>query len=99
MIVSLTTRRRGSDLTVVLRPGDHPFVVRETVVFYADARLVVTEQLENLISAGATSTHAPCSPQLLERIQAGVFSSPFTPGLVRGYCRSRIGGSDARENQ
>jgi CTP:molybdopterin cytidylyltransferase MocA len=98
-IVSLTTRRQGSDDTVVLMPGDHPFVVRETVVSYANARLARTNQLENLVTAGATQTHAACSPELLERIRAGLFASPFTPGYVKGYCGERLGGSDGQDGE
>ena len=39
VMVNLTTRRPHSDTTTVLQPGDHPFVDRPTVAFYADALL------------------------------------------------------------
>jgi hypothetical protein len=90
VIVSLTTRRTGSDATVVLVPGEHPFVIRETVVFYADARLVHVNQLEQLIAAGVTTRHADCSAELLRRIQAGLSASPMTPEFIKGYCAARL---------
>ena len=39
VIVNFSTQRHQSDNTVVLQPGDHPFVQHATVVFFADARL------------------------------------------------------------
>lgn len=39
IIVNFTTERPHSDKTVVIQPGEHPFVDRPTVVFFADAVL------------------------------------------------------------
>ena len=39
VVVNLTSQRPGSDATVVLQRGDHPFVRHDTVVYYGDARM------------------------------------------------------------
>ena len=90
VIVSFTTKRSGSDLTVVVQAGGHPFVVRETVINYTDARLVHVRQLEAIVAGGVTNFHADCSEELLGRIQEGIVTSPFTPRFIKGYCRNRI---------
>lgn len=90
VIVSFTSRRTGADPTVIVRPGEHPFVVRETVIHYTDARLVRVEQLQALVENGITVFHADCSEELLARILAGVFTSPFTPNFIKGYCAGRL---------
>ena len=90
VIVSLTTKRTGSDLTVVLRPGDHSFIDHETVVFYADARIVEAGALTALIALNRERRHDNCSPELLSRIQQGLFDSPFTPKKIKEYCRDRF---------
>ena len=40
IMVNITTLRERSDTTTVLGVGDHPFITRPSVVFYADARPV-----------------------------------------------------------
>lgn len=90
VIVSFTTDRSGADQTVLIPAREHPFVVRETVIHYTDARLVHVEQLTALVASGVTRFHADCSDDLLARIQAGIHESPFTPHFIKGYCRGRI---------
>jgi len=45
IMVNVTTRRRHSDTTTILSVGDHPFLSRPSVVYYADAREVDTANL------------------------------------------------------
>lgn len=79
IMVNLTTLRPHSDMTTILQPGDHPFVDRPTVVFYADARLVKAAQVDACLASGMGRAHAPLSAGVLRRIQAGLSVSPFTP--------------------
>jgi hypothetical protein len=83
IMVNLTTQRPHSDTTTVLRPGEHPFVVRPTVVFYADARLVPVSLLEDGLRRGIARNHEPLSAEILRRIQAGLQASPFTPEKIK----------------
>ena len=49
VMVNLTTQQPHSDTTTIIQPGEHPFVDRPTVVFYADARIVDVKNLEAAI--------------------------------------------------
>lgn len=90
VLVSLSSAREGSDRTTVLRPGEHPFVRHETVVFYQDARVVMVHQLEKLLEAGVAKEREPCSPEPLERIQQGCLKSPRIEPWIRETCRAAL---------
>ncbi len=83
IIVNLTTERPHSDKTVVIKPGEHRFVGRPTVVFYADARLVPLAALEAAVNQGIARQHDPLEPALLQRVQDGLLNSPLTPGRIK----------------
>jgi len=82
VMVNLTTQRPHSDTTTIIRPGEHPFVDRPTVVFYADARIVDVKNLEAALRQGVVRQHAPLSAELLRRIQDDLFVSDFTPDKI-----------------
>ena len=82
VMVNLTTQRPHSDTTTIIQPGEHPFVDRPTVVFYADARIVDVKNLEAALRQGLVRQHAPLSPELLQRIQKKLFASNFTPEKI-----------------
>ena len=88
VMVNLTTQRPHSDTTVVLNAGDHPFVRHPTVVNFSDARFVDVRQLEQGIRAGYFAAQATCTARVLQRIQAGVLASQFTPTKIKTYCRT-----------
>ena len=88
VMVNLTTQRPHSDTTVVLNAGDHPFVRHPTVVNFSDARFVDVRQLEQGIRAGYFTAQATCTARVLQRIQAGVLASQFTPAKIKTYCRT-----------
>ena len=83
IMVNITTQRPHSDTTTVLKPGDHPFIQRPSVVFYADARTVDTRLLDQAVASGAFRAHTAFSGSVLARIQAGVSASPFTPKKIK----------------
>jgi hypothetical protein len=88
IIVSLTTQRDGSDTTVLLEAGDHPFVTHSTVVFYADAREVEVNLLERLVALDGRRLHdEPCSDELLTSIRDGLLESSFTPRKIKTLFR------------
>lgn len=78
IMVNVTTQRPHSDVTTILQPGDHPFIQRPSVVFYADARMVDVRLLDQILARGGGRPHAPVAPAVLQRIQTGVARSPFT---------------------
>lgn len=83
IMVNLTTQRPHSDPTTILQPGEHPFVDRPTVVFFADARLVKVTLLAASVQQGFARAHIALSKEVLKRIQNGLPVSPFTPDKIK----------------
>jgi hypothetical protein len=87
MIVNFTTLRPHSDTTVVIQPGEHPFVTHATAVHYADARLTTAAAIAGAIASGHFRAHRDCSPALLQRLLLGALASPYTPEKIKRYLR------------
>lgn len=83
ILVNVTTLRPHSDTTTILNPGDHPFVKKPSVVFYADARIVDTSLVDNGLRRGQFRPHDRFRPEVLARVQAGLAASPFTPKKIK----------------
>jgi hypothetical protein len=82
-MVNVTTRRPHSDTTTIINVGDHPFISRPSIVYYADARDVDTVVLAAAIQAKVARRHQPFTQPVLARIQAGIGLSPFTPRKLK----------------
>jgi hypothetical protein len=83
IMVNVTTRRPHSDTTTILQVGDHPFVQKPSVIFYADARMVDTRLLDAAVQRGAYQPHVPFLTPVLRKIQQGLLSSGFTPKKIK----------------
>ena len=83
IMVNVTTQRPHSDTTTILNAGDHPFVKKPSVIFYADARVVDTRLLDAAVKRGAYAGHATFQPAVIAKIQAGVAASPFTAKKIK----------------
>ena len=83
IIVNFTTQRPHSDKTLVIQPGEHRFVDRPTVVFYADARFTQLASLDAAVNQGIANQHDPLAPALLALVQAGLMASPLTPAKIK----------------
>lgn len=83
--VSVTTRRKRSETLVVLKPGDHPFIVRESVIAYSYSRIRTVEDIEIALLNGTAKQREPVSEALLKRVQSGLIDSEFTPNGVRHF--------------
>jgi hypothetical protein len=46
VLVNLTSFRLDADATVILTPGDHPFIRHKTVINYSDAKFASTQQID-----------------------------------------------------
>lgn len=90
-IVNFTTKRPGCDESCIVQPGEHPFFVRESVVFYARSRLQDVDSLERHLSIGNYQPREPVSTSLLRRVQDGALASPFTSGVVQISVRATLG--------
>lgn len=82
IMVNVTTQRPHSDTTTILNAGEHPFVQKPSVIFYADARKVDVRLLDHSIASGAFRAHAPFQASVLKKVQDGVMKSPFTPRKI-----------------
>lgn len=86
VMVNVTTQVDGSDTTVILRKGDHPYILHDSVIYFADAHFVELENLECGIEAKLCHQCDPCSEELLARIQKGMLESKFTPNKIKKHC-------------
>jgi len=73
------------DPTCLIRPGEHPFVKRETWVNYAWCRIEPLQKLKNGINAGLFRLHEPVDQSLLARICQGLFDSPQARPVHRAF--------------
>jgi hypothetical protein len=79
IVVNVTSKQSYSDQTTVLVVGDHPFIIRPSIVYYVDAREMDVAKVELAIKMGAATSHLPYTQTILAKIQAGILSSPETP--------------------
>lgn len=83
IMVNVTTQRPHSETTVILKPGDHPFVQKPSVIFYADARKVDVQLLDEALRRGSFRAHATFQSAVLKRIQDGLLQSSLTPKKIK----------------
>lgn len=91
VIVNLTTKRSGSDETVVLKVGAHPFIKHETCVNYSDAQIVKVEALMRAATSGFFDIPDAMDSAVLSAIQQGLLESPLTPRKIKSFCREKFG--------
>lgn len=79
LIVNLTTVQGSNvDTTCIVRRGEHPFVSRDSFVYYAEARCTREADLEALLIRKMLSESAILSAELLEKVTRGAVESPHT---------------------
>lgn len=84
-MVSITSIRSGvpHDAACEVNAGDHPFIHHPSYVAYRYMRLDSAAHVELMVSRGVWTVHAPCSPQLLDRVVAGARTSRLMPREFR----------------
>ena len=75
VIVPIVSVREGSDLSCVLRVGDHPFIKHESCAAYNFARVIPIGAIEADIANGLIVLQAPLSSDVIVRFQVGLVSS------------------------
>jgi hypothetical protein len=90
VIASFSTDYPDKDQTVKLGPDAHPFITRNTIVFYPDATIILVEEIVARVNNKYASFHDDCSEDLLETVAQGLLNSPFTPRRVKSYGRAHI---------
>jgi hypothetical protein len=81
---------RGNDTTVIIQPGDHPFIQVLTVVNYKDAFIADASRILRLVSDGKAYFREDCDPDLLDRIQHGALTSEYIDPEVRAVVESYL---------
>ena len=88
ILVNVTTLRDHSDTTLILDVGDHPFIVRKSVIFFDDAQIIDTRKLAAGIQAGFWRQKERCSDYLIDRIQKALVASLRTPEKIKIFYRA-----------
>lgn len=94
LMVHLATMKPHLDQRVVVRPDEHPFIVRDTGVAYGDVRRTTGAKLEEAFRTREAIRKQPVSPPLLERIRDGLLTSPRTPHAIRRMAIEEFGARD-----
>src|SRR4051794_27953595 len=71
-IVSVTTLRNSKDQTIILRPGDHPFIRHESTIFYGDGMIVHARKLTQDLIAGLIVPREKCPAPTLKLVRDGI---------------------------
>lgn len=88
ILASVTTLQKWTkDRTVVLKKGDHPFIQHDSGIAYSFARIVSAAEIESVVSNKPSLVRQPMSPEVLNRVQAGLLESDFTENGVRWFYR------------
>ncbi len=85
IVVSVTTLRHAAEQTVVLGPSDHSFIRHQSCVHFGDARILDGTRLDVEIQHARIQNHDPCTEQLTDEIEDGLWSSPHTPRKVLNF--------------
>ena len=92
-LVNLTTHGRSSrcgDHCIVVRPGEHPFVRRESCVHYQKAVLGLVAPLDAARERRTLAVREPISAELLLRAQEGALASRLTKPAFKAVVRATL---------
>ena len=89
-IFNFTTRHPGSgrDDTCIVRPGEHPFLKRESIVAYGLGKMLPVDAANQ--NRYYFDFRQPISPALLARIQQGALESEHTPLKLQVVVRASM---------
>jgi hypothetical protein len=73
--------------TCVLEAGAHPFLDRQSYVFYAKVEQVPHAGIIKCVKSGLYIPKENCDNAVLKRICEGVTESPMTPRWAKEYFR------------
>jgi hypothetical protein len=86
----LRTATHFTDKTLILHPGDHPFIHHPSSVHYSTARWFRIDAISRAIREGHCSLQHDMSCDLLQRVREGLIKSQFTVNAIRDYCNTRF---------
>lgn len=81
------SEHRGADCgqspCTVIQPGEHPYITKETCVFYRRAMLTSMAGLDEACERGVFRRHSALTAELLERIQRDAVGHRKVDRIVR----------------
>jgi hypothetical protein len=82
VVINLTDSSHG-EKSFTLRPGDHPYIHKDSDVNFGDAFLTTEAHLKAEVACGSAKPHAPMNPKIVsEIIKRALAPHPaFTPNL------------------
>ena len=84
-IASLTSLKGSKDQTIILSPGEHPFIKWPTCVAYAVADISSSEKLHSHLERGAAKMQQDASEKMLKLVLDGFAASDLTKKRVREF--------------
>lgn len=86
LIVSISTKTNAlCDPTCVILPHEHPFLARESFVFYRMAKVEANSVLMSGVTKGYFVPRQDMNAQTFLRIVNGICASPQTPRGIKRY--------------
>lgn len=85
VMVGIESINKRSDLTVILKPGDHPFIKHESAITYRMASIRSLSWLEGFTNRKLASRKEPFTEEIIERVCKGFLRSPQTPNDVKDF--------------
>jgi hypothetical protein len=82
-----TSRTARSETTCVIQPGEHSFIIRETVVRYDRAEICAAGMALEALERCVEKKFEPLKAELLARVKQGALDSPQTPDKVKNVLR------------
>lgn len=86
--VMIVTHKKWSDDTVILQPGDHPFVRHESSVNYSTACERKVDLILRQMHRNRCELRETLDGEILARVQQGLLDSPRTVNAIRALCQN-----------
>lgn len=87
VMVSVTTVKPDFpfDPACVIQAGEHPFIDRESYVYYREPRVESVAHVNKMVETLGWQPRGACSPELFEKIMKGLRESKRLPRYVRTF--------------
>ena len=91
VIVNVSKQGEGKDQSCILNVGDHPWLSRESIIFYAEAKITNAGAVSSAAKGRVIEYDAEVTADALTRIREGALVSPHTPGKVLAMIKTALG--------
>ena len=93
-IVNLTphyaVHARHGEFCLIIKPHEHPWIRRDSCVYFQEARLERLKTIRELMESDALRSHPRCAPVLLRRTQEEALSSEEVSSEVKDAIRASL---------